>query len=58
MTPDRWIGSHFLGAILLVIFTGCSSRGEAQPVSQAAEPVRHAPDPAPAPAKGERCLGV
>jgi uncharacterized protein YijF (DUF1287 family) len=66
MTPDRTVGSHFLGTILLVIFTSCGSRGEAQPASQ-----RAATDPAPAaprasaptaatatPARGESCLGV
>jgi uncharacterized protein YijF (DUF1287 family) len=56
MTPDRWIGSHFIGAILLVISTSCSARGEAQPASQrtAADPAA----PAPHAAKGESCLGV
>lgn len=62
MTPDRWIGSHLIGAIVLVIFTGCSSRGEAQPVSHETGPPRTAsaartPDPG-TPAAGERCLGV
>jgi uncharacterized protein len=53
MTPDTKIGSHISVAILLVIFTSCSSRGEAQPVSQATHAVAH--DPAP---RGESCLCV
>src|SRR5215208_4236594 len=55
MTPDRWIGSHFIGAVLLVISTSCSARGEAQPASQraAADPAAHS-----APVTGESCLGV
>jgi uncharacterized protein YijF (DUF1287 family) len=55
MTPDRWIGSHFVGAILLVISTGCSTRGEAQPSSQKQITP---PAPAAAPHKAESCLGV
>lgn len=56
MTPDKAIGSHFVGAILLVFFAGCSSRGEAQPASQARS-IPAAAVVAPA-AKAESCLGV
>lgn len=56
MTPDLPIGSRFLGAILLVISTACSARGEAQPASQAA--ITPAPAPDPASARSERSLGV
>jgi len=56
MTPDRWIGSHFLGAVLLVISTSCGSRGEAQPASQQIAPT--APPAAHDPVRGESCLGV
>ncbi len=54
MTPDRWIGSHFIGAVLLVISTSCSARGEAQPSSQK----QITPTPATLPAEAESCLGV
>jgi uncharacterized protein YijF (DUF1287 family) len=53
MTPDTKIGSHIFVPILLVIFTGCSSRSEAQPATQTA--LEQARDPAP---RGESCLGV
>ena len=56
MTPVPRIGSLFVGAILLVILTSCSSRGEAQPASQVAR------DPGAeshiALGHGESCLGV
>ena len=57
MTPDRVIGSRIIAAILLVISTSCSARGEAQPASQTrtAAPVAAA---APDPAARESCLGV
>jgi hypothetical protein len=59
MTPDRRVGSHFIGAILLVISTSCGTRGEAQPASH--EPPRprdpSAPAASPAPTR-ESCLGV
>jgi uncharacterized protein YijF (DUF1287 family) len=59
MTPDRWIGSHFVGAILLVIFTSCGSRGEAQPAShKPPDPQPVAPAAAKVDLKGESCLGV
>src|SRR5262245_16402003 len=55
MTPDLRIGSRFLGAVLLVISTSCSARGEAQPASQQTAPR----DPPPkAESYGESCLGV
>src|SRR5690348_10196 len=59
MTPDTRVGSHFVGAALLVIFTSCGTRGEAHPASH--EPARDPSGPAaPAapPQKAERCLGV
>lgn len=56
MTPDRWIGSHFIGAILLVISTSCSTRGEAQPASQ--KQITSAPAPAAVAARSESSLGV
>ena len=60
MTPDLRIGSQFIGTVLLVIFTSCSARGEAQPASQKIEPAR---DPGAEPTRtavphGESCLGV
>src|ERR1044071_5777489 len=59
MTPDLRIGSHFVWPILLVISTGCSSRGEAQPASQKSEAPRDPwSEPAHTEVKGESCLGV
>lgn len=57
MTPDQAIGSRIFGAVLLVISTACSARGEAQPASQAAISPR-APAPEHTAAHSERSLGV
>jgi uncharacterized protein YijF (DUF1287 family) len=59
MTTIRTVGSHFVGAILLVISTGCGSRGEAQPAPQRTAPAIDPSTPAAAPApRRESCLGV
>ncbi len=60
MTPDQPIGSRFLGAILLVIFTACTARSEAQPASQAQiAPPAGAADPGRRPAAAtEGSLGI